>query len=549
MKYSLDIVGDEDLESFLREVNCRFSLILDRGDESDRVLPPLKSLPTQINLSLTEASDKTVELLSSSSLLHKLEKLDLVKTRTTIKGLVTIAKSKTLIALRELRYSVKEMTEEEFRILLKEEDFRFNILFNCADGKGNKFFAPLISLPTLIDLSSTNIGDSVVDIICSSRFVSRLETLDLSNTKVSNKALCSISSSQTLCELVNLLLNGTLISDDGVSELSASKNTTRLKILDLSQTKTSTEGLNMLASSKSFSSLIELRLSGAAIDDAGASALSASKDLTGLEKLDISKTKVTLRGLQALDKSRQLTALKEVKYLGNKIFADEEFATLFGETTSFRLAHGARNGMRERLLDMKILPLEIDLSCTDFGDQGAEVLTKSKLVEKLERLNLTETRATSRGMVLFAHAKELISLKEVKYFLNAMAERDFECLLELDIPFKLLYSAKDCRERELDMRIETTELDLSCTELGDRGVMLMCERNFIRRLEKLDISRTKVTHQGLNTLNLAQNVITLTEVKYAKNQKNFDGKTYRFEVVYKIRDLPKARLYLESIVL
>ena len=139
--------------------------------------------------------------------------------------------------------------------------------------------------------------------------------------------------------------------------------------------------------------------------------MSTSKIMTKLEALDLSNTHVSLRGLCALDKSRELPELKGVKYLGNKVFVDKEFEILFRDMLRFLLLHSARNGMRERELDMRTLPLLLDLSCTGFGDQGAKALSKSKFVGRLERLELTETSVKTKGLILLVNAEGLAKLR------------------------------------------------------------------------------------------------------------------------------------------
>ena len=60
---------------------------------------------------------------------------------------------------------------------------------------------------------------------------------------------------------------------------------------------------------------------------------------------------------------------------------------------------------------MRNLLLVLDFSCTGFGNHGVEALSKSKLVGRLERLELTETSVTSTGLILLANSKELANLK------------------------------------------------------------------------------------------------------------------------------------------
>ena len=94
--------------------------------------------------------------------------------------------------------------------------------------------------------------------------------------------------------------------------------------------------------------------------------------------------------------------------------------------------------------------------------QGVEALSKPKLVTKLESMDLREKIVTSKGLILIALAQELAEIKVVKYFLNEMIEGDFESLLGQEIRFKIGFSAKNGDgERELDMKAETTDLDLS----------------------------------------------------------------------------------------
>ena len=83
----------------------------------------------------TVIADDGVSALCVSKIFANIERLHLAKTNVTPAGLLILASSQELLKLREVRYSVNQMSEEQIESLLREETRRFNVFYDCGDGR------------------------------------------------------------------------------------------------------------------------------------------------------------------------------------------------------------------------------------------------------------------------------------------------------------------------------------------------------------------------------------------------------------------------------
>ena len=192
----------------------------------------------------------------------------------------------------------------------------------------------------------------------------------------------------------------------------------KLETLDLSRTNVGNKGLSALDCSQALGRLVNLPLSGTSINDKGVLALSSSKHLTNLKRLS-ENTITSCKGLNALASSNALHYL-----------------------------------------------VELLLSETGVDDAGTTSLSASRIMKKLEALDLSSTQGSDGDCVLWIHLMSYRSIKEVKYLGNhVFVDEEFEMLFRDTLRFRLLHSARNgMRARQLDMRTLTLVLDHSCTD-------------------------------------------------------------------------------------
>jgi hypothetical protein len=291
VRVSGEPLKDKQFASFLRMKERSFKLIINSEDgKGDKVLDKIGTVITNLNLSSTGLGDSVANFLSAQNELKNLNYLDFQRTALSSSGLSSLASSKNLLSLKNIRISHTLIDDKNFISFLQQEECKFKLAYQCGDGKGEKTFSPLNSTPMLIDLSGKNAGDKVVAFLMSKKHLSKLTTLDLSKTKLSNEGLISIAESSILQSLQQLLLSNTQIDDQGLKVLCESKQLAKLTVLDISQNSkiTSANGYSLISSSKTLKNLVELRVSNSSFDNSAAAFISLSKHLTNLEKLDLS---------------------------------------------------------------------------------------------------------------------------------------------------------------------------------------------------------------------------------------------------------------------
>ena len=296
--------------------------------------------------------------------------------------------------------------------------------------------------------------------------------------------------------LVRLMLDVTTVDDDAVSALSKSTVVSRIETLDLSNTKVTSEGLKAIASSKEFKDLARLGLAGTEIDDVGVFSLSFSKHHKKLQALNFAKTKVTGKGVIVVGRSKELLALTELKCDGSQI-ETEDLGVFLGEEHRLKLVFTTNDQRDERVLQLNSQPTSLDLSCTDLGDKFIEILSSSRLLTNLEKIDVSQSKISPRGLISLGKSKQLLALKEVKCGSIQITGDDLEAFVrEPEIRATLVYGCEDGKvERKLQMNSRPTLIDFSRTLIGDKVMEVLSTSIYVSSLEKPEVSNTVVTEK------------------------------------------------------
>lgn len=328
------------------------------------------------------------ESLSHIDSLKNLLNLDVGGTLVTDKSMPAIA---TLDKLYELSMSDTAITDDGIEALRGLK--KLGALELARNAIGNRAVARIATFKRLdqLDLAGTKIDDDGAKLLSGLR---RLEQLNLSGTRVADDGLAGLA---RLKKLNALRLRDTGVAGPGLEFVA---DLPKLGLIDLAGTKIGDDAGPILARC---GGLGWLDLSGTRFGDAGLTAL-AGGNRPRLRTLLLGGSAVTDKGLAVLADATVFEDLSMLDIAGTAV-ADAGFGHLEGRFFDRINACGTR--ITDRVapaLGAIGVVRELDLSATDFGDEG---LIQFRPAYRLQTIHLAHTGITLATGGRLGHLKAI----------------------------------------------------------------------------------------------------------------------------------------------
>ncbi|XP_067833680.1 uncharacterized protein si:ch73-173p19.1 [Heptranchias perlo] len=337
------------------------------------------------------------------------------------------------------------------------------LVLNCYPYATNELLRQLRAFQSLKHLSLTScslVTDSGLEVVSS---LQKLQHLNLAAcVKLTDNCLCSIKGLNCLSHLI---LDQTKVSDSGMTDYLTCAPAS-LVHLSLNQTGVTERVLAVLPRS-----VPQLRL--LSIKQTKVSDVSALKDLPALQTLHLDNTDITESSLRALGSH---PALSSLSVSGIQSLSGNVTLQIISGLNLTHLKLPDRHTVSDVGLSfLSLLERLLELDLTDYTQVTDEGVRHLARLLRLTKLSLSNTLVTDAGLV---HLHPLKDLEEL-------------CLDRTNVSSR---GVAPCIRNLPHLQV----LSLASTHVGDTVVtqgLLHCEQ-----LVKLNLSRTRITDQGLKYL-------------------------------------------------
>jgi uncharacterized protein (TIGR02996 family) len=270
----------------------------------------------RLGLDFARIGDEGVALLADCPNVGQLTDLSLRWNELTTAGLLTVARSPRLQALRSVRFYESDKgrcDDADFRAFVTACRLPALERLEWDEQVSPKSIRALLNSPVagqLKSLSLNRIGSAGIHLLADSNALAQLEVLEVAHGEdVDAEAMAHLAASPLLRRLTSLMFKLLRLGDDGAGEL-ARAPAGSLRHLSLQNNRIGPNGARALAASPLCRALTRLDLSGNAIGDAGLRALT---HLDHLRWLDVGRGTIGRQGVKSLLAS---PLLERLSYLG-----------------------------------------------------------------------------------------------------------------------------------------------------------------------------------------------------------------------------------------
>ncbi|KAG2378965.1 hypothetical protein C9374_007603 [Naegleria lovaniensis] len=237
-----------------------------------------------------------------------------------------------------------------------------------------------------------NLGNYILESVCNSIHLQRLNSLILAACNITPEGLAALTTSSVTRNLTKLALDGDEFGDEGAKVLAECSSLSNLRCLKLTFEKIYDEGIRSVCENSTFENLTELDLSSNRTTDSTITCISESKYLTNIQYLSLS-------GTWLMDPQKSLSCFTNCQNMKNLKSLDLSLVDIFSE--------GAQSIAKNSIMSNLI---ELNLSGCQIEDEGVIGIATSEFMKNLRTLILANNEIQANGVTSLSKSPYLSRL-------------------------------------------------------------------------------------------------------------------------------------------